>query len=126
MSLASLLIHFCQIQEDVGAVVDAYGHTTEDWQPVTGLEDFPCRLKTSTGREILVGAEVVVADYKLFLDEETPDGTAVLVTEQNRAYVWVKDASGAWVGVTYEILLVNHIQNGVDGHHKECYLRTVR
>ena len=126
MSFADLLIHWCAIQEDTGAVVDAYGHTTEVWTAVTGLDDFPCRLKTSSGREILVGAEVVVADYKLFLDEETPGGVAVLVTEQNRAYVWVKDASGAWIGITYEILLVNHMQNGVDGHHTECYLRTVR
>lgn len=126
MSLASLLIHYCGIEEDVGAVVDAYGHTTEDWQDVAGLEDFPCRLRTGAGKEILVGAEVVVADYKLFLDEETPAGIPILVTEQNRVHVWVKDASGAWILVTYEILLVNHIQDGVNGHHKECYLRTVR
>ena len=126
MSFDSLLIHACGIEEDTGAVVDDYGHKTEDWNDVAGLEDFPCRLMTNTGTEILVGAEVVVADYKLFLDEETSAGIPILVTEQNRVHVWVKDASGAWVLVTYEILLVRHIQNGIDGHHKELFLRTVR
>jgi len=126
MSFANLLIHYCGIEADVGAVPGAYGNITEDWQDVVGLEDFPCRLMASSGREIRVGAEVVVADYKLFLDKETPAGVPILLTEQNRVHVWVKDASGAWILVTYEILLVNDIQNGVDGHHKECYLRTVR
>lgn len=126
MSYSSLLIHFCGIEADVGVVPDAYGGIVEDWQDVAGLEDFPCRLMTSTGTEVLVGAEVVVADYKLFLDEETPAGVPVLVTEQNRVHVWVKDASGAWILATYGILLVRHIQDGVNGHHKECHLRIVR
>jgi len=126
MSFPNLLIHYCGIEADVGIVPDAYGNIVEDWQDVAGLEDFPCRLMTGAGKEILVGAEVVVADYKLFVDEETPAGAPILVTEQNRVHVWVLDAPGAWILVTYEILLVNDIQNGVDGHHKECYLRTVR
>ena len=57
-----------------------------------------------------IGAEVVVADYKLFLQD-------VDVTEQDRAIV---------EGVTYQILLVMNRSNGVDDHHKECLMRAVR
>ena len=126
MSFASLLIHFCGIEADVGVTPDGYGNIIEDWQDIAGLEDFPCRLQAGTGTEVLVGAEVVVADYILFLDEETPLGIPVLVTEQNRVHVWRKDSSGAWILKTYEILLVRDIQDGINGHHKECHLRTVR
>ena len=119
MSYLSLLINWCRVEEDIGGAPDVYGGKAEDWQPVDGLEDIPCRLMSGAGKEILVGAEVVIADYKLFLGD-------VVITEQNRVYVETKDPTGVWVGVTYEILLVNDIQNGVNGHHKECYLRTVR
>ena len=37
MSFATLLIHFCGIEADVGIVPDAYGHTIEDCQDVAGL-----------------------------------------------------------------------------------------
>lgn len=132
MSFASLLIHWCGIEQDLGGAADAYGNEAEDWQDVVGLEDFPCRLMSADSsrqgqrKEILVGAEVVIADYKLFLDDETPDGVPVLLTEQNRVHVWVRDTSGAWILNTYEVLMVNNIQNGVDEHHKECWLKTVR
>ena len=86
---------------------------------MVGLEDIPCRLMATGGKEITIGAEVVVADYKLFLGD-------VVVTEQDRAYVWTKDPTGAWIGVMYEMLMVKDIQDGANGHHKECYLRTVR
>ena len=132
MSFQSLLIHFCGIEQDLGGAADGYGNEAEDWQPVVGLEDFPCRLMSADSgaggknKEILVGAEVVIAEYKLFLDEETPDGVPILVTEQNRVYVWVKDATGAWILNTYVVLMVNNIQDGVKLHHKEVWVKTVR
>jgi len=119
MAYANLLINWCRVEEDIGGAADGYGGKTEDWQPVAGLEDIACRLMTGAGKELTIGAEVVVADYKLFLDD-------VVITERNRVYVWTKDPAGAWVGVTYEILLVKDIQDGVDGHHKELYLRVAR
>jgi len=99
--------------------LDAYGQPVKEWGIADGLGDAPCRLMTTRGREILVGAEVVIADYKLFLKDVT-------ITEQDRVNVCVKDPAGAWVYTLYEILLVNNVQDGVDSHHKECYLRTVR
>lgn len=116
MSYTSLLINWCRVEEDIGGAVDSYGHEVEDWQPVAGLKDIPCKIMSGKGREIVVGAEVVVADYKLFLED-------VALTEQNKVYVYW-GTPDAWY--EYEILLVNDIQDGADSHHKECYLRTVR
>jgi len=98
---------------------DAYGQPVKGWVVVPELSDEPCRLMAGSGREIVVGAEVVIADYKLFLGDVT-------ITEQDRVNVCVKDPAGAWVYTLYEILLVNNVQDGVDSHHKECYLRAVR
>ncbi|MBA7652651.1 hypothetical protein ES703_60486 [subsurface metagenome] len=112
MAYEDLLIDTCTIQRDAVGAVTAYGYKTEDWQDEH--TDEPCRLMTTTGREVIVGAEVVVADYKLFLDD-------IDVTEQDRVQI-VIDA----VTVTFEILLVQNRQNGVGDHHKECLLRTVR
>jgi len=110
MSYTTLLINTCAIKEDTGAVADGYGHTTPSWTTVAGYDEVACRLVVGSGREIYVGAEVAVADYKLFLGD-------VIITEQNRVTV---------DGVDYEILLVSDRQNGIGSHHKECWLRTVR
>jgi len=109
MSFDSLLINICTVLEDTGVTPDDYGNLTPVWTPVTGLINIPCRLSTPTGREIKVGAEVVIADYKLFLENIT-------VTEQNRIRM----------DVDYEILLVASRQDGAGNHHKECFLRVVR
>ena len=116
MSYATLLINSCTVLADTGVAPDTYGGIIPDWTPVIGQIDIPCRLVASGGREILVGAEVVVADYKLFLEDIT-------ITEQNRVKVYA-GTPAAWVD--YEILLVSNIQDGATGHHKECLLRTVR
>ncbi len=110
MSYDTLLINTCVIYRDIGVAPDGYGTFTPDWQPVDGV-DVDCRLMATAGREIVVGAEVVVADYKLFLKE------SVIITEQNRVLI------GA---VHYEILLVSDRQNGAAIHHKELWMRTVR
>lgn len=149
------------------ASIDGYGQPVKEWTAVHALGDIPCRLMATRGREILVGAEVVIADYKLFLED-------VVLTEQDRIMVLLassivigtdgneyvcilehtakatnKPTSGtdyltywgtigpgygsAWLeetvyvpAITYEILLVNNVQDGTASHHKECYVRMVR
>ena len=125
MSYTTLLINYVLGYRLTPGAADAYGRPTvgESWDPITGLNDVPCRLMATGGIEIKYGAEVVIADYKLFLPSRPDDEN---FTEQDRAYVWVKDASDAWVGVMYEVLLVKNIQDGVQGHHMECLLRVVR
>lgn len=110
MSYATLLINSCAILEDTGVIPDGYGHTIPVWTTVEDYGDIPCRLTAGSGREILVGAEVVIADYKLFLKD-------IVITEQNRVRIDTVD---------YEILLVSDRQDGMGSHHKECWLRTVR
>ena len=110
MSYTDLLINTCTILENTGTVPDGYGNITSNWTAVVGLTDIACRLVAGSGREVMVGAEVVVADYKLFLEN-------VVITEQNRVRI---------SSIDYEVLLVTDRQDGVGSHHKECYLRTVR
>jgi len=107
MSFESLLIHTCTIQErDAGS--DAYGRPPNTWSD--HLTGEPCRLINGAGKEVTVGAEVVIADYKLFLND-------VDITEQHRV---VLD------GVTYEILLVTRRSDWLGAHHRECLMRVVR
>jgi len=95
---------------------DAYGNPVIVWAIATGLGDEPCRLMSTGGRELKIGAELVIADYKLFLGDVT-------ISEQDRVWVYAGTIKG-WA--LYEILLVKDIQDGVDSHHKECFLRSVR
>ena len=108
MSYDSLLIDTCDIEENTPGAVDGYGHKADSWTVLHDNE--PCRLVSGRGREIKIGAEVVIADYQLFLGD-------IVVTEQNRI---VMD------GITYDILTVTDHKHSSDSHHKECYLRTVR
>lgn len=110
MSFADLLINTCTVLEDTGAVVDAYGNKTPNWTAVVGLSGISCRLVVGSGREVAIGAEVVIADYKLFVED-------IAITEQNRVRIG---------SVDYEILLVSDRQDGIASHHKECLMRTVR
>ena len=108
MSYTDLLIDTCDVEEDTPGLIDNYGIPAETWTVL--LDDEPCRLQDVSGREVTVGAEVVIADYKLFLGD-------VEVTEQHRIVMG---------GVTYEILSVTDKKDGLGSHHKEVYLRTVR
>jgi len=117
MSYASLLINSASVwRYPPGGVADAYGTPAKVYAVVPELSDIPCRIMPVSGVEIKVGAELVVADYKLFLGD-------VVLTEQDKVYVFWGTVD-AWV--EYEILLVQDRQDGVDSHHKECLLRTVR
>jgi hypothetical protein len=108
MSYDSLLIDTCTIQRFTEGAVDNYGNKAKTWPD--HLTDEPCRLTTPTGREIKIGAEVVIADFKVFLGD-------IDITEQDRIEI---------DSVTYEVLLVADRQNGLESHHKECYVRAIR
>lgn len=118
MSYQDLLINWCSVYRYTTGTPDAYGQPTvgSSWDVVPTLSDIPCRIEPAKGKEIVIGAEVVIADYKLFLGD-------VVLSEQDKVYVYWGTID-AWV--EYEILLVNDIQNGSDSHHKELFLRTVR
>ena len=113
MSYTSLLINTCTAQRNTAGAQDAYGTPADTW--ADHLTDIACRLKTGVGgegggMEVTVGAEVVIADYKLFLGD-------VDITEQDRVII---------DSITYEVLLVTDKQDGTGSHHKECFMRVVR
>lgn len=109
MSFDSLLIDLCTIQRYSEGAADDYGNPILTWD-LTYLVDERCRLTTSSGREIKIGAEIVVADYKLFLSD-------VDITEQDRVVV---------DSITYEILLVQDYADHTSDHHKQAWLRVSR
>jgi hypothetical protein len=108
MSFDGLLINTCTVKRFNDTGEDAYGHPTGSWDD--HLTDQDCRLMITNGREVVIGAEVVVADYKLFIGD-------VDITERDRVVV---------DSVTYEVLLVAPRQDDSSEHHLECYLRVVR
>ena len=108
MSYTTLLINSCTVRRYTTGAADSWGALEETWG--NHLTDQDCRIAIPKGREIMVGAEVVVADYVLFTQD-------IDVTEQDRI---VLD------GVTYEILLVKPLQDSTTDHHLELYLRVVR
>ena len=108
MSYTSLLINTCTVQRNTAGAQGAYGTPADIW--ADHLADIACRLMALEGVEIRVGAEVVIATYKLFLGD-------VDITEQDR----VVESS-----ITYEVILVTDKQDDSGSHHKECFLRVVR
>jgi len=108
MSFTSLLINTCDVERFTLGVADSYGNPIKTWAVV--INDEPCRLMDAGGREIQIGAEVVIADNKLFIANDD-------ITERDRIVI---------LGKTYEILLVETRQDSVSGHHLELLLRLVR
>ncbi len=108
MSYTSLLIDTCTTQRFTEGVADSYGNPALTW--ADNLSDIACRLTTAKGQELKIGAEIVVADYKLFVGD-------VDIIEQDRI------VSG---GLTYEVLLVEDYKDSVTEHHKQCWLRISR
>ena len=107
MSFESLLIDTCTVRRFTTGAVDDYGKPAENW--ADHITDEPCRLTPVTNKEIVVGAEVVRADYDLFIGD-------VDVTEQDRILIGL---------TTYEILSVM-LRKSFNSHHKELLLRVVR
>jgi len=120
MSYASLLIHICDIKRHTQIGIDGYGNPIYSWIPPI-YPDEPCRLVASSGKEIKVGAEVVISDWKLFLDN------SVVVTEQDRIDNIRLASTGIALAITdtFEILLVQMRSDGVSEHHKELALQKV-
>ena len=114
MSYTELLINTGTVYRYTTGSQDAWGKPAETWAAVPALTDIACRLQADGGTEVRVGAEVVIADYRLFLGD-------IELTEQDRIEV---TAGGSTV--MYEILMVEDLQDGVDSHHKECLLQAVR
>lgn len=109
MAYVDLLINTCTVRHyapDGGT--DDYGNPTLASSDVVGNL---CRLMATSGRELKVGAELVIADYKLFVLE------ALAITEQDEVIM---------NGVTYEVLFVADRQDDTSNHHKECLLRVAR
>ena len=106
MSYLELLINTCTIRRWADSGTDAYGNPTKVWADYLTK---PCRLVAGSGREVKVGAEVVVSNFRLFLED-------VDVTERDRV------AAG---GDIYEVVLVSDRQDGSGVHHKECDLVVV-
>jgi len=108
MSYTSLLINTCTTQRKHPGAIDAYGTPAPGW--ANELVNIICRWSTPSNREIKVGAEVVIADLILFVED-------VDITVQDRVVLSAE---------TYEVLAVIPRQDSVSGHHKECLMRIVR
>ena len=108
MSYTSLLVEICTIRRFTEGAADNTGRPVKTW--ADHLTDEACRLSTPSGREILIGAKLVIADYVIFLGD-------VDVIEQDQIEIG---------SITYEVLLVADRQDGIESHHKECSARTVR
>lgn len=118
MSFDSLLIHTCDIGALTQGTADDYGIPAETW-PLSYTSE-PCRVMSTTGREVKVGAEVIVSDWKMFI------GNSVLIDEQDRVSNIKVRTSGAVIDAsTFEVLLVQPRSDSTILHHKEVVLQKV-
>ena len=108
MSYTSLLIETCTIRRFTEGAAGNYGNPALTW--ADHLTNEPCRLVAEPGKELKIGAEIVVADYKLFVGD-------IDITEQDQVVL---------NSLTYEILLVQNYADSVTDHHKQCWLRISR
>ena len=108
MSFDSLLINTATIQRFTEGAQDGYGNPIKTW--ADRVPDVSCRLVASSGREVKVGAEVVIADNMVFFED-------IDITEQDRIVI---------DGVTYEAILVLFRQDATTDHHKQVYVRVAR
>ena len=104
MSYTSLLVNTCTIRRYTEGAQDAYGTPVKTWGD--HLTNEPCRLMISGGREIKVGAEVVLSNHRLYLQD-------IDITERDRVVIGT---------VTYEILLISDRQDAISDHHIEADL----
>lgn len=119
MSFSSLLIHTCDIGQLAQGAKDDYGTPAKTW-PVTTYEGQPCRLVSTGGREVKIGAKVVISDWKLFVSN------LVIVDEQDRVSNIRLASTGGIINLaTFEIILVQMRSNGIGEHHKELVLQEV-
>jgi len=118
MSFDSLLIHTCDISLLLQGDTDEYGNPAKTY--TLTYETQPCRLVNTSGKEIKVGAEVVISDWKLFVDN------SVNVDEQDRvSNILLASTGGTVDSSTFEVILVQIRSNGIGEHHKALSLRKV-
>ncbi len=108
MTYTTLLIENCTVQRYTEGARDASGNPTLTW--ADNLTGQACRLVAAPGTELKVGAEIVVADYKLFVQD-------INIIEQDRVVI---------DSLTYEVLLVQTYANLTTDHHKQVWLRISR
>ncbi len=108
MSYTSLLIDTCITRRFTEGVADGYGVPVRTW--TDNLTDQACRLTVAGGREIKIGAELVIADYRLFVLD-------IDIIEQDMVVIG---------GLTYEVLLVEDYADSTVDHHKQVWLRISR
>ena len=118
MSFDSLLIHTCDIGTLDQGIADESGTKAETW-PLTHITK-ECRMMSTTGREVKVGAKVMISDWKLFVPLD------VTVSEQDRISNIKMRATGVVIDAsTYEVLLVQPRSDETTLHHKELALQKV-
>ncbi len=119
MSFDSLMIHTCDIGILNQAAKDDYGTPAKTW-PVAAYEGVSCRFVSTGGREVRVGAKVMISDWKLFVDN------SVSVDVQDRvSNIRLASTDGIVDDSTFEIILVQMRSNGIGEHHKELSLQKV-
>ena len=119
MSFSSLMIHTCDIGILNQDAKDDYGTPAKTW-PIVDYEGVACRLVSTGGREVRVGARVMISDWKLFVDN------SVAVDEQDRvSNIRLASTDGIINLATFEIILVQMRSNGIGEHHKELALQEV-
>ena len=118
MSFTSLMIHTCDIGILNQDAKDDYGTPTKTWP--LGYEGVACRLVSTGGREVRIGARVMISDWKLFVDN------LVDVDEQDQvSNIRLASTDGEINLATFEIILVQMRSNGIGEHHKELALQEV-
>ena len=118
MSYTCLLIHTCDISSFGEGIRDESGTPKKTWTVI--YPNQACRLMSTSGREIKVGAEVVISNWKLFV------GGSVVVTERDRiSDIRLASTEVVLDSSTYEILLVQPRSDGHSGHHSELALQKV-
>lgn len=108
MSYTDLLINTATTRRFTEGAADGYGNPVKTW--ANNLVDEPCRYSEPKNNEIKVGAEVLIYDLDLFMND-------VDITVQDKVVLNSE---------TYEILGVKDRQDGTGKHHKELAIRTVR
>ncbi len=118
MTFNSLLIHTCDIGALTQGAKDAYGTKAQTW-PLSHTGE-ACRLMSTAGVEVKIGAEVMISDWKLFIDGD------VVIDEQDQVSNIKLASSGAVIDAsTFEVLFVQPRSDSASQHHKELLLRKV-
>ena len=107
MTFNSLLNNTAMVMRLQLGAADAYGHPVKVW--FLHINGTPCRQVYGKGREVLVGAEVIIIYDELFVGD-------IDITTWDRVIV---DSQ------TYDIVSVVDRTDYGTAHHKQCFLQRV-